>query len=492
MTDFTVTFDFGTTQTVDANDAVLTASRRLARRRTPRATIERHIGYMLKKTEPAQEKAGFYREQVPGLTLLATLAGPIRGMYWADTRCFVVAGSVLYELSSSFAAAARGTLATSTGWVEMAHGLYDLMIVDGQNGYIFGLASGSFARITAPAFYGSKRVSNLDGKFQLVRPDTQQFYWTTGVDQGNTYDALDFASAEGAPDNIVAHLVDHRELWFFGVSSTEVWSPYPNGEQVYARNNGAAIEVGCAAAMTPRKIDNTIYWMGYDKLGQGIVWSAGGSSGYTPIRISTQDLEDQVAKLTDVSGSYAWTYQDAGQTFYCLQIPGLESTWVYDASVQKWHERVDLDGANLKRWRADCHVFAFGVHLCGDSDGNVYEIDPYSYTNEGDPIYREWTTPHQADPAQRRVFYSSAVLDMTVGYTDSAVAPSIEMRYSNDAGQTWSAWSPRSTGKVGEYSKRVKWDNLGSGRNRVFQFRTTDDCKASIMGLSIDSKAGRS
>ena len=97
MTDFTVTFDFGTTQTVDANDAVLTASRRLARRRTPRATIERHIGYMLKKTEPAQEKAGFYREQVPGLTLLATLAGPIRGMYWADTRCFVVAGSVLYE-----------------------------------------------------------------------------------------------------------------------------------------------------------------------------------------------------------------------------------------------------------------------------------------------------------------------------------------------------------------------------------------------------------
>jgi hypothetical protein len=81
---------------------------------------------------------------------------------------------------------------------------------------------------------------------------------------------------------------------------------------------------------------------------------------------------------------------------------------------------------------------------------------------------------------------------MTVGYTDSGVAPSIEMRYSNDAGETWSAWIPRSTGKVGEYGKRVKWDNLGSGRNRVFQFRCTDDCKASLMGLNIDSKAGRS
>lgn len=90
------------------------------------------------------------------------------------------------------------------------------------------------------------------------------------------------------------------------------------------------------------------------------------------------------------------------------------------------------------------------------------------------------------------MFYDSAVLDMTVGHTDSAVAPSIEMRYSNDSGQTWSAWSPRSTGKVGEYSKRVKWDRIGMSRNRVFQFRCTDDCKASIMGLSIDSKAGKS
>ena len=492
MSTFSVTFDYGTTATVDANDTELIESRRRARRRTARATAERHIGYMLKKTEPSNEKAGFYREQVPGLTLLRTLAGPVRGMYWADTRCFVVAGSALYELSAGFVPTVRGSLNTSTGWVSMAHGLFSLVVVDGANGYVLDLGTNALAVITSDAFYGSERVSFLDGKFQFVRPDSQQFYWSSSVDEAGTYDALDFASAEGAPDNIVAHLVDHRELWFFGVSSTEVWSPYPNGEQVYARNNGAAIEVGCAAAMTPQKIDNTIYWVGYDKLGQGIVWSAGGSSGYTPIRISSQDLEDQVAKIPDVSGAYAWVMQDAGQTFYVLQIPGLDSTWVYDASTQKWHERVDLDGANLKRLRADCHVFAFGLHLCGDSSGNIYEIDPYQYTNEGDPIYREWTTPHQSDPSQHRVFYNRLTLDMTVGYTDSGVAPSVEMRYSNDAGETWSAWSSRSTGKVGEYLTRVKWDRLGSARNRVFQFRCTDDCKASIMGWNVDKVVGNS
>lgn len=474
------------------SDAGAIAARRLARRRTLRATSERHVNLMLKRTEPGQEKAGFYREQVPGLSLLQTLSGAIRGMYWADSRFFVVAGSGLYELDSSFTATQLGTLSTSTGWVDMTHGLLSLVVVDGLNGYVFGLDDGVFARIENAAFYGSRRVTFLDGKFQFVRPDSQQFYWTSGVDEADTYDALDFASAEGAPDNIVAHLVDHRELWFFGVSSTEVWSPYPNGEQVYARNNGAAIEVGCAAAMTPQKIDNTIYWMGYDKLGQGIVWSAGGSSGYTPIRISDQALEDAVSKLSDISGSYAWTYQDAGQTFYCLQVPGLSTTWVYDASVQKWHERADLVGGDLNRWRADAHVFAYGKHVCGDSTGKLYEIDPYEYTLNGDPLSREWTTAHQSNPALGRVFYDNLVLDMVAGQTDSGEDPHIEMRYSNDAGETWSAWVSRSTGRIGEFGKRVKWDRLGSGRNRVFQFRCSDNCKASIIGMSLNAKAGKS
>lgn len=488
MSTFTVTIDFGTVVV----DASAIAARRLQRRRTSRANIERHVNYMLKRSEPGQEKAGFYREQVPGLSFLQTLAGPIRGLYWADSRAFAVAGSKLYELDSTFAANELGTLSTSTGWVSMAHGLLDLVLVDGANGYVFGLEDGAFAKIENAAFYGSKRVSFLDGKWQLVRPDTQQFYWTEGVDQADTFNALDFASAEGAPDNIVAHLVDHRELWFFGQSTTEVWSPYPNGEQVYARNNGAAIDVGCAAAMTPQKIDNTIYWMGYDKLGQGIVWAAGGSSGYTPQRISTQDIEDQVAKLDDISNAYAWTYQDAGQTFYVLQIPGLDTTWVYDASVQKWHERCDFEAGETLASRADCHAFMFGKHVVGDASGNLYELTPYEYTLDGDPIYREWTTPHQASPKRNRVFFNSLMLDMTVGETNSGEDPMVEMRYSNDGGNEWSAWKARSAGKIGVYRQRVVWHRLGYGRDRVFQFRCTDNCKASILGMAIEATEGKS
>jgi hypothetical protein len=474
-------------------DAFLRAARRQARRRSQQATVERHVNYMLKATEPTREKAGFYREQVPGLLLGVNIGGgPTRGFYSTGNRAFVVIGALLIEFYSDWRYLVRGTLQTSSGVVEMAQGLFDLLIVDGDNGYTLKLANNNFERITDPDFYGSKRATFLDGKFILTRPGTQQFYWSSGVDDANAYDALDFASAESFPDEIVGHLVDHREIWFAGERSIEIWVPAPGGDQVYQRNSGATIEVGCAATHTLQQIDNTVVWMGRDKHGQGIIWMAGGGQGYTPQRISTNDLEDALAEILDLSGSYAWTYQDAGQTFYVLQIPGADTTWVWDASTRKWHERAEYEGGSFMPWRADCHVFAFGRHVVGDDEGRLYEMTPYEYTYAGSPMYREWTSPHQASPKRERVFFGPLVLDITAGQTDSGLNPKMEMRYSNDGGFTWSAWSARSTGRSGQYGQRAKWDRNGHGRGRVWQFRCTDDAKVSIIGMSVDAQAGQS
>ena len=485
MTAFTVSIFVGAIA-----DEGVSAARRLSVRRNKRATAERHVNYMLKKTEPSGEKAGFTREQVPGLVPLAELGAEIRGFWWTGQRCFVVAGAKLYELFAGMTFAERGTLLTSTGRVEMAQGLFSLVVVDGPYGYSLTLASNAFGRITDSDFYGSHRVSFLDGRFIFVRPETQQFYWSEGLDAANDYDAADFASAESFPDKIVSHIVDHREVWFAGERSIEVWVPSPGVDQVYARNSGVTIEVGCAATHTLQQVDNSVVWVGNDKHGQGIVWIAGGGNGYTPTRISDNSIEDALAQIEDMSGAYAWTYQDAGQTFYVLQIPGAETSWVWDASTRKWHERAEFAGGELSLWRASSHVFAFGRHLVGDAAGNVYEIDADEYTYAGDPIYREWTAPHSASPDRARVFYESVRLDVTAGETSSGINPQMEMRYSNDGGFTWSNWSARSTGRIGEYSKPVKWDRLGQGRDRVFQYRTSDDAKVSILGVAVKSSKG--
>jgi hypothetical protein len=107
-------------------------------------------------------------------------------------------------------------------------------------------------------------------------------------------------------------------------------------------------------------------------------------------------------------------------------------------------------------------------------------------------MYREWTSPHQSGPQRRRVFFGSLRLDITAGETDSGLDPKMEMRYSNDGGYTWGAWSARSTGRIGQYGQQVKWDRNGHGRDRVWQFRTTDDAKVSIIGMAVEAQEASS
>lgn len=457
-------------------------------RRSLRAASERHVNYFLKKTEPGNEKSGFFREQVPGMTLLADVGGgAVRGEFELNGRAWVVIGDKLREVFSDWTTVVRGSLATTTGRVEMAQGLFSLVIVDGPFGYALTLADNTFAQITDPDFYGSDRVSFLDGKFIFKRPDTQQFYWSSGVDGATEYDALDFASAESSPDNIIGHIVDHRELWLMGSAGGEVWYPNPSADSVYTRNNGAAIEVGLIATHSLQQVDNSIAWVGRDRKGQGIVWIAGGANGYIPLRISSGELEEAMDGL-DLSGAYAWVYQDAGQTLYVLQVPDAPTTWVWNAATRRWHEQCDFVAGEKVRWRADNHMFAFGKHVVGDSNGKLYSINPDAYLNGSDVLYREWTTPHAAVPTRERVYFDGLRLDVTTGQTSSGVTPYIEMRYSNDGGETWSSWAYRSTGPIGVFEPRTEWHRLGSARDRVWQFRTTANAKVSIIGMAVQAK----
>lgn len=482
---FTVTISIG-----DLVDAGVRAARLLLPRKTLRATVSRDINLMWRKKEPADEKDPIYREQCPGLTVWSDGGGgEFRGGWWNAKKAWAVIGSGLYELTSTGARQFRGALTTSTGPVSIAEGLTQLVIVDGASGYVLTKSSGAFAQITDVDFYPSSKVGYLDGHFYFLRDDTQQFFWSATIDDAATFDALDFASSESSPDNIVSMIVDHRELWFLGDSSTEVWSSYPTEDGVpVQRNSGAILEVGCIAKHSLCKMDNSIFWLGQDKNGRGIVYTAGGGNGYQPIRISTHKEEEFISRSTDMEGASAWTQQIDGQTFYYLNVPGWDTTLVYDASTQRWHERAELVGGSLQPWRAVGGFHAFGKNLVGDSSGVIYELDDNENTYGGDVMTREVISPHTVSPGVNWVFFDDVRLSVVAGYTTSGVSPVVEMRYSNDGGMTWSGWSARSVGRIGEYGKVPRWTRLGRARDRVWHFRITDDCKAAILGIHVKAQ----
>jgi hypothetical protein len=102
------------------------------------------------------------------------------------------------------------------------------------------------------------------------------------------------------------------------------------------RIQGAFNELGCAAPYSVAKMDNGLFWLGRDRRGEGIVYRA---NGYSGVRISTHAVEWQIQQYADMSDAIAYTYQQDGHSFYVLVFPSANTTWVYDAATQAWHER---------------------------------------------------------------------------------------------------------------------------------------------------------
>lgn len=426
----------------------------------------------------------------PGLSLLVTIGdGPIRGQYKASNGAhYVVSGNKIYSLTSAYAATERGTLSTSTGQVQMADNGTSLVIVDGANGYVVTLSSHAFASITDPDFLGSYHVWYLDGYFLFLDPDTQKLYWSDLL--STDFDALDFVSAEGAPDNAIGLLVDHREAWVFGVSTTEVFYNSGDASSTFQRIQGAFIEYGCAAKFSPAKLKNSVIWLSQDQDGAGVVVRA---EGYQPQRISTHAIEHAFRDY-DLSSATSWTYQDGGHYFYCLNFSDADVTWVYDLSTGLWHERAYNNQGVEERHRAANHVFVNNAHVVGDYvNGKLYSLSRTTYSDNSAAIIRERTLPHLS-ASGGNIFYDELHLDVQTGVgldgTGQGTDPQIMMQYSDDGGHSWSNEKRRELGAIGERKTKVKFKRLGSSEDRVFKVRYSDPTRFVLLGANLKTQVG--
>lgn len=423
----------------------------------------------------------------PGLRLWATVGnGPIRGLCVANDLLYVVSGSGVYRVNSSGATTFLGSIGTSSGIVSMANTGVEVQIVDGStSGYLITLATNALSRITDVDFPGGVTNAFLDGFTLFNQPGTGKF-WATSAYAAGVIDPLDFATAEGAPDPLVSLIVDHREIWLFGSESTEVWYNAGNPDFPFERVSGAFIEHGCAAAHSVAKMDNTVFWLGQDDKGRGMVWRA---EGYSPQRISTHELETQISNYSTLSDAVAWTYQQDGHAFYVLSFPTEDVTWVYDVSTQLWHERAWRDSSNnLRRHRVQCHAMFNGDHIGGDwQSGKLYVLDMDTYTDNGDTLVRELVASHIRSGKRR--FYSEAevVIESGVGLQSGQGSdPQAMLSFSDDFGRTYGNERWRSFGMVGQYLKRAVWHRLGSGFQRTFKLTITDPVKVAITGARVE------
>ena len=475
---------------------------------------------------PEAGKEPAFLNRAPGLKLLNTIGtGPIRGL-WAfaadDDVAFVVSGTQLYKITPTYTATLIGSV-SGTGPVSMADNGTQLFIACNGPSYIYNNTTGGFGAITDPDFPGAVTVCYLDGYFVFNEPNSQKM-WVTAILDGTSIDPLDFASTEGSPDGLLAVASNFREVWAFGTNSIEVW--YDSGATDFPlqRIQGAFNELGLAAPYSVAKMDNGLFWLGRDRRGQGIVYRA---NGYTGIRISIHAVEWQIQQYADMTDAIGYTYQQDGHSFYVLVFPSANTTWVYDAATQAWHERAGFANGAFTRHRGNCQMAFNNKIIIGDfENGNIYSFDLDDFSDNGSiqKWLRSWralptgqnnlhrTTQHmmQLDceagiglngfVINETIYLQTEFGDYLITENDNyliadqeAIAtqgadPQVMLRWSDDGGHTWSNEHWASMGKIGQYYKRVIWRRLGMTvklRDRIYEISGTDPVKIAIMGAEL-------
>lgn len=457
--------------------------------------VDNRMVNLFPEVVPEGGKEPAWLQRAPGLRFLQSVGtGPIRGLWSHQTRTpdyYVVSGTQLFRIVSLGSPPILIGTIGGVGQVSFADNGTQLFIAANGPGYIYNEATNVLTQITDPDFAGAGQVAYLDGYFVFNEPNSQKI-WTTSLLDGMSVDPLDFASAEGSPDGVVGIIADHRELWIFGTDTTEVWYNQGAGAGFpLARIQGAFNEVGCTAAYSIAKMDNQVYWLGQDARGRGMVYRA---SGYVGQRVSTHAVEWQIQGYTNINDAVAYTYQQDGHSFYVLNFPSANTTWVYDAATGAWHERAGFVAGQFTRHRANNMCHHAGQIIVGDfENANLYILDPSTYDDNGTP--QRWLRSWRALPAEqnnfKRTAHHSLQLDMEAGVglaSGQGSDPQVMLRWSDDGGHTWSNehWAP--LGKIGEYGNRVLWRRLGMTtklRDRVYEVSGTDPVKIAILGAEI-------
>lgn len=431
---------------------------------------------------PPDGKTPVLLTRAPGIADWATVgSGSIAGIHAALGLIFVVSGSELYKVDSNKTVTLLGNVG-SPGNIDIDSNTIGVVVVNEPNAYSYTLSTDTFSQITDSDFTsrGAGDVEFVDNFMVFREPNTGRFF-SADLGSLDSFDALNFATAEANPDNLNGMKVDHRQLILTGPVSVQIFeNTGATGFPFEAAINGY-IEQGCLNGRTLAKQDNSVFWLADD-------YTVRKLDGITPVRVSTHAIEQKLFDIT-IASANAFTYEQDGHLFYVLTAP--EGTYVYDATTGLWHERQTY-GKDF--WHPRYHAKAFGLELFGDSTSNkIGALSPTDYDEYGAVQRMEWT--YQTVYAEgRRAFHKrlEVILETGVGLTlGQGSAPEMMMQYSDDGGLTWMSLPNKSIGAIGKYEARVIWHGLGSSRQRVYRGAVSDPIKMNIVDTQLEVSGGR-
>lgn len=396
-----------------------------------------------------------------------------RGGYSIDGRTFLVIGATLYEFNiTTNVATSRGSIANDGKPVSMVsngRGGEQLLIVGGGEVKVLTLTTNSLsAAISLPLTNAPVQGDFIDGYFLLTEANTIRV-WFSALENGASWNALNFFSRSHVADNVVGMKVCQNRIWVFGSLTSETFYDSGDATTPFIPYPGSLIQQGAvtAWAIVAQEDLSAISWLSRNSQGYGRILRA---TNYTPEPISTPAVEFAIASYSSITDAEAAAYQQEGHPCSVFTFPTGDATWVFDHRESRWHQRAAYDSVTAlrHRWRARSLCAADSTMvIAGDyASGSIYKLDLDTFADFCGPLQRVRRAPYPSSENQW-LFLDSVELGVQAGVglvSGQGSNPTINLRVSRDNGNTYSSTVTASPGTMNNWQARAIWNRLGRAR----------------------------
>lgn len=393
--------------------------------------------------------------------------------------------------------------------IRFAHNGTDLVIVDGPSelikvnlrdsvapGYIWSyMRNGANLQDYYPVdvtFCGGYFVfvPEVEADFDSV---TQDKFYISGL-YDTTMDPLDVATTEYKADGNVAVGSISNALWLFGRRTLEVWANTGAVDFPFERINGTSSDTGMLARASLQQLTDAFMWLACTSGGRPFIAM---TQGYTPAKVSTVAIDTELARLSvsELAAATSFTYSHAGHYYYGLNVPALNTTFVYDLHSKMWHERTyTVGGVSYSAGYAHSTPGMGGEKFVyRPNEPGIFRLEfeanttMQTWANQaGSPLLCERSFPIVSHASGNRIQHNRVQLDSSAG--DVPAQPAYTLQWSDNSGRDFVAGRTLQPADVGEYNERFIWRRLGAARSRLYKLNFTTAHHVSLRSVMLDSE----
>lgn len=436
--------------------------------------------------EESEGKAEAVKRPGYELKYAAPVSNTGQGVFTLGSVTYFIVNNTIYDFfGHSFAIG--GALSTSRFFdviTDFAYGSTTVAVLKNSDSlWTFdGAVTTQVADVDYPAFTVPGLVL-LDGTFYVLTGNG--LLLGSALQDPMNWNPLNFVGLDktlGASRRIVRHLNYVFAFCDQGLQAYYDNANPPPGTPLSPAGNATYL-IGCASGTSVVPLDDlTIFMSKAKQRGRSI----SALQGLSLVQLSTPPI-DRILNRSNLSQVMAFGLRVDGHSFYVLSLVDINVTLVCDLISKDWAVWTSTDGGGVESY---FHFIAYiNSPVSADSQdliqhattGAMYSMSPTLYADAGLPITCfVRTTPYDGQTSVNKFFTELNLIG-------SQVATTVEISYSNDDYQTWSAWRT-----VDMSSERKMLRSLGRARRRPFRLRHTGSTALRLEAIDFELYLGNS